>query len=286
MKLTRISLVAKNGIERLRRQGIEPDLDDIACLHDYGTRLEHPPGAPSLSVLGDPVKVGNVILWPWSIGAERWFRERAQRWFSAIPEMELYAMAFSFAMSRRPEVLVNLIDARAAAEAIRTWILSASATRQELIDAMDKLLPDPPAPGAKEKLCPECHRPDPAADSAEQDALDLPPVLSDPLFQDLIARLMKAFPGTSMEFWTWSTPEALSLRFLAKFVRQLDGESGSEFAASEHMAATHNFETALRMIRDKHLARRKRAEGPRNDAGSVGTPVSGSTEGGKQCPMN
>jgi hypothetical protein len=144
---------------------------------------------------------------------------------------------------------------------------------------MDQLLPDPPAPGAKERLCPECHRPDPAADAAKQDALDLPPALSTPLYNDLIGRLMKSFPGTSMEFWTWSTPEALTLRFLAKFVRQIEGDSGSEFAAAELMNATHTFEIALRMIRDKHLARQKRAEGAPDASRRAGTPGSGSNEG-------
>jgi len=258
VRLARLSLTAKNGVDRLRGQGIEPDADDIAAIHELGKRLENPEGLPGLSVLGNPIRAGNCTLWPWSIGAERWYYRRALPWFEDLPEVQLYAIAFSLYYSHKPEVLVDIVDMKEAKKAIQLWASHCGATRNELASAIDKLMPDDIDPPKKEDVfCPECARKMPAED-VDQDEDNLPDDLDETSFMDICEILIKAYPGTTLEDWLWSTPKALSLRFLERHVPQ--GAQEEVDSAKPLMRATHRFETGLRMIRDKHLARRAREE--------------------------
>lgn len=258
MKLSRLSLVAKNGIDRLRAQGIEPDFDDVACLHDLGKRLERPDGSPVLSVLGNPVQAGNVTLWPWSIGAERWYNQRAAPWFRQLPELEFFALVFSHVNARCPEVLVELITAKQAAAAISAWVQTSNASRKELVAAIDQLLPAPEC-SAKKRYCPECGERWRDQEDLEEEAAALPPSLDDSTFLDLIGSLVRAFPGTTFDWWTWSSPAALTLRFLNAEIRR-NRAQGETDSRSPLMMATHAFESALRAIKAKHEARKKREE--------------------------
>ena len=254
MKLASLSLTAKNGLERLKKEGITPDFDDVITMHDLGKRLENPEGLPGLSVLGNPVTVMGCTLWPWSIGASRWYYNRAVPWFDDLPEIKLYAIAFSHYYSHRPEVLVDLVDAKEAKAAIQAWANVCGATRTQLAEAIGRLAAQEEASASvEEKVCPECNQV-----ILEDDKADLPPDLDETAFFDLCSILMKAYPGTDMEYWLWSKPQALSLRFLHSHneANQEDGQTVN----SAQMKATHSFEVGIRMIRDKHLARRKREE--------------------------
>ena len=258
MKLSRLSLVAKNGIDRLRAQGIEPDLDDVITLNDLGRSLERPEGLPSLSVLGNPVVAGNAVLWPWSIGAERWYNQRAASWFSCFPDFTILALAYSHAMARNPGFLASIITMEQAKAEIQSWVMTSNATREEIVDALDKLQA---APGPKkgDVYCPECRQRWHEKEEREEEFSSVPDSLNDSEFFDLLAILVKTFPGTTFEYWTWTTPQALTLRLLSQTIRR-ESMAGTLDSRSPQMVATHAFETGIRAIRDKHLAAKKRAK--------------------------
>jgi len=251
-----LSLVAKEGVFRLRGQGIEPDLDDVAALHELGKRVERNEGAPSLSVLGNPVRAGNCTLWPLTIGAEQWLNGRALPWFEGNGTLEFYACAFAYAMARTPEVLIELVEAKQAAKVVEAWAGDCSATRDELSDALDKLLPEESVPGKEDKFCPECMQ-DWPPDRPDEDPNLLPPELDQGAYFSLIESLIKTYPGTTMEYWTWTPPQSVAFRLLQASADS-DANSNGQVSSGSNMQATHRFETALRSIRDKHLARAKR----------------------------
>ena len=253
MKLAKLSMIARNGIERLEKQGIHPDHDDIVSLHVLGCRLEHPDGQTGLSVLGNPVMAGSAILWPWSIGAERWFHDRACVWFEGNGDMEFFALCYSHAMAKQPNVMQGLLTRQDAIRAIQLWVQGCDATRNELTAALEILIPDR-KPSNKVRTCPTCNQ------YIHEEVDDsVPPDLDDGVFFDLCARLMKCFPGTTMDYWLWSTPQALTMRYLERHAR---GEMamGNNVERDAQMMATNAFEIAMRMIRDKHLAAKKLEE--------------------------
>jgi len=264
VKLSRLSLVAKNGLDRLRAQGIEPDLDDVIALNDLGRRLERPEGSPALSVLGNPVTAGNAVLWPCTIGAERWYRQRAEPWFSKLRDYQTFALAYSHAMSMNPGFLASIITMEQAKQEIQAWVMACNATKEEIVDALDKLIPSHD-PKKGEVYCPECRQRWYEKEERDEEYHDAPDSLNDSEFFDLLAILIKTFPGTTFEYWTWSTPQALTLRLLSQTIRR-ESMAGTVDNRSPQMMATHAFEVGIRAIRDKHLARRKREQEASKDS--------------------
>lgn len=257
MKLVRLSTLARNRIELLRAGGIDPDYEDVLTLHYLGKRLEDPDGTPGLSILGNPVKVGNITLWPWSIGAERWYNTRAAKWYSDDPTMLFSALVFSLAYSNDPGKLKNLFIEDETTRVIDDWLDSLTATRTQIVAAVDKLMPERDRP-AKVKVCPECQRPMPTDDADDFENLDED--LDDTAFLGICEMLMKAYPGTTLEYWQWSTPKALTFKILDRYIERESEKAGSKSTISAQMRATHAFEVAARQIRDKHLARQNRAK--------------------------
>ena len=258
MKLPRLCLVAGGAIERLKRQGVEPDLDDIIALHELGKRLENPKGQASLCVTGNPVRVGNATLWPLSIGAERWLNGKALDWFDGDSAVSLYAVAFAYAMSKTPEVLQELVTAKQAIEAVNDWANQCGATQDEISDAIEQLLPEEKPPGKNDKVCPECLQAMPPEGPREDPEL-LPAEPDEPQYFEMIEKLLKYFPGTTYDYWIWTPPAAVSFRLLNAAIMN-NAEGVTETANSPHMQATHRFETAVRLIAEKHAKRKERAE--------------------------
>lgn len=268
MKLPQLSLMARAGLERLTRAGVVPDWDDVAALQALGLAMERPEtGGPALSVLGCPVKVGNVTLWPWSIGAGRWYKERAAAWFAEWPEVDLLALAFSHCNSHSPAVLSALVTREETVKALTAWAEQCGATVKELSGALDCVLPPGGPDGKGVKACPECGRR--LNDNTEA---DLPPPPDSAQWLDLVGALMQAFPGTGREYWTWTEPESGSMRLLRLYSARQRAMGAEMDGTSPVMLATHAFESALRQIKAKHGARLARAavSGPGNDTASPG----------------
>ena len=241
MRLAKLSLIAQSGVNRLVATGITPDYDDVIALQELGWALSNPEGLPCVSVLGNPVRVGNCDLWPWSIGSERWYRLRAQDWFGDDNEFLLYSLAFSHAQSREPAILRALTNPKDALAAVEAGL--------EVFYTEDSV----PSQADYSRTCPECmqERPDLPTKDDEGQLLD---TLDESAYFDVIGRLMAAYGGTTLDYWTWTPPTAVSFRLLSTALSADDTTGGGRSA----MAATHKYETGLRFIRDKHLARKRR----------------------------
>lgn len=87
--------MAKEAVEELRADGIEPTLDDITDLIDAARKVQEPSRRTSPWYEGDPVRVGpnGPTLRPLSIQAEEWFDFVV----SVLANDKLRAAAFCYA---------------------------------------------------------------------------------------------------------------------------------------------------------------------------------------------
>ena len=266
MKQSRLSLLARNRIEVLQKQGFDLDLDDIINLHYAGLKLEAPDGLPDLSVLGNPIQCGNVILWPLSIGASIWYNRRAAVWFASSPELNIYALAYAYAHAYKPEILHGLINQGDASKAVSEWAKTVTATKDELLNALDQLMPELTI-DRKTKICPECQQvvhPEKTADDVCPDS-----DFDETSFVDVIASLMLAYPGKDYAYWAWQTSQSLALRLLDRANRRELAKNGQIDPHNPQMVATHNFEQTAHRIKAKHEARRNRQIPCDDGAGAV-----------------
>jgi len=164
-------ILSRNGynkIRELRARGIEPDLEEIAWLHELGKRVDNPSTSERMDLIGRPVKAGNVWLWPFTVMSHIWYSDFALPWFRASEHVTNYALAFALAHGRgvpipdtvtRPwserivrrllgihetRTLADLHDRTEALAAVVAWRAQLQCTRDELEAAVSAALQDDP----------------------------------------------------------------------------------------------------------------------------------------------
>jgi len=121
-----VSDVAAAEIAALREQGVNLSPGEIVLLNALGHEIETPENVATLA-RGCPVPVGGVVLWPFTLRGNDWFR----RWSGAGNiHWQTFALAYALAHGRDelPEADVS--------KAVTAWANKLSCTRQELVEAI------------------------------------------------------------------------------------------------------------------------------------------------------
>ena len=149
---------AQTEIERLWREGKQPTPAEILLLNHLGLRIETP---TSNSRLSAGVRVGNVMLRPWTLAGACWYSQVACRLFHEEDMLE-WCLAFALASGDAPEAFETAQDYDGARDAVMGWAMRCGATRRALTHAMTSVAPEiewphrPKPPGGKgRKLTPE-----------------------------------------------------------------------------------------------------------------------------------
>lgn len=138
--------ITQDEVSRLRSRGIEPSLNELAELIEWGRRVERPPLRTNPLLARAPVAVGcsGLLLPPLTVQAELWM-DHALQWFTS--RTHVYAIAMAAAIGNKAGAFDGLYRQADGVAAVSTWAKACPARYEELADAVDIILgnePDPP----------------------------------------------------------------------------------------------------------------------------------------------
>jgi len=140
--------IARHEIGKLRSDGIEPTLDELAEIIELGRRVENPRCNLSPMVEPEPLYLADRVLWPLTLQAEEWF---ATMGGSFAGEFGLCAVCYAAQHGRETGAFVPLYTMRAAMEAVRAWRAGCTATIEEVAEAAERLTGHAPREESKRK---------------------------------------------------------------------------------------------------------------------------------------
>ena len=137
-----------------KRLGIEPSAEDIIALYEACNRCDAPFQKSNLALIGAPVEVGGVNLWPLTIGASIWLDEYAFKWWGKSNTLMHWALVFAFVKGYEQDVFIELITESKAHKAIKETCLQFACNEKELENAIDQLTHKKPITGKPETVTP------------------------------------------------------------------------------------------------------------------------------------
>ena len=196
----RLHKLAEDAISELAKDGVVCTPDDILWLQDAADHAIRPTRADEIAFLDMPVRCGDVLLWPLSIGARIWLKNYGRPWFDHTGQEQII-LAYCMAHSRHPEVFQSLTSQFKTNYRVFKWASFIRASKRELNEAVahcitpeDYDMVDVSGPTPSE-------RPEHASD-----------------YGDCIALLCN-FYGESPSHWLWNVGESVAAGMLNKISR-------------------------------------------------------------------
>jgi len=280
MSKTIMHRLAKEAIRRLRLEDIEPTLDEIIWLNNLANRTEIVVDAGLL--LFKSKKVGNIEIYPMTIGARVWLLEIAFKWFSSEADQVLsdLSILYAYSNSRSPE-LFDFPDQRAARKAILKWAEKINSTEEEIKNAFVNIDEDSTNQYADVQGITIVLDLINQIKSNPQNlnltkAFKYTKVLDESQGQGqgqgnkentwsipYIAMLMHYYPSKTEEQWLWDTSEDICFELLhqAQEMEKGEDDKGKADPNDPSILAFNEFQKALTYIRSYHAARRTITKG-------------------------
>jgi hypothetical protein len=139
MPRPRLNLPTKAALEKLAVAGVQPSHEQVLWLHELGMAVQMPAGIDR-HLAGFPVRVGNVTLYPPTIGCSTWFCDYAVPWFEGQAHMADLAMAFALSNATHPDVLYRMTTAKDATATLKGWKRNLSCTWEDLLAGIDEIM--------------------------------------------------------------------------------------------------------------------------------------------------
>ena len=207
-----LNLHAQRAVDELSdKHGIKCDLEESLWLDRLGENIDSPPGASNLHLIGRPARCGNVILWPFTIGAAIWWRECAGIWFEGKGQ-EVFVMAYALAHSREPEKFEMCRDYRTTKKIVKKWSRRLGATSAEMEYAID-VVGDSMDSGNPPDILPK-------PKTKEEEEEEIKRGERSGLLLDAVAELALCYGG-GLDYWTWGIDRDTALHKLA-ICRQIE----------------------------------------------------------------
>jgi len=249
----RLHPLAREAIDELTANGINPTLDESIWLNDLARLIEHPDVGTGLSA-GCPARAGNVWLWPLTVAGSTWHSHMAPL-FDGQDDVQARLLSFALAHGRTVGAFDGLWSYGAARGAVREWFKSVHCTDDELILAVNAVLAqDGEGETELDPDHPQAEKQDPGpADTGSND--QAPPNAPD--WSETIALLCSAVSGPP-ELWE----SRVSRRFLLTQINTLNKQNSAAGEAPDpcdpHIVASRNLLRAQMNIEHRH---RKASEG-------------------------
>jgi len=141
--------LAAAAVKELEGRGYPAAVEDVLWLHRLAKRVDRPFGADRIRAAGLPVRCGNLLLWPFTIGAGQWYSEVGFPLFGES-RLGIFVLAFALAHSRQPKVFEPLTTYRAIKAAVHRWKRTIGATLAEVTEAVAELIDVPMQEGDQE----------------------------------------------------------------------------------------------------------------------------------------
>jgi len=145
-------MVSSDLTEMMARTGhalAVEDCEHIVRLNDLAHRYADPT-ADGWDVSAMPVRAGNLLLHPLTIGAAKWIEDCVVKWFSDNPLLCELGVGFALCHSREPEVLYAVNRKTDAIRTLGKFWMRCACTIGELNEAITRLMPETTSSGEAE----------------------------------------------------------------------------------------------------------------------------------------
>ena len=224
--------LARAEITDLRADGIDPTADEIVWLNELAIEVESPAGRVPYHCAGEPVRMGNYTMWPFTVASAEWWARVANGKAFVTPDGSRNALAFCLCNGRTPDVFADLLTVDDAREAVNKWVMRCGATADERNAAILRCVPeigDPHVLRGKN---------------------DKPPA---PDASDSMVAELEAGTGLSGDYWR-AQIQSHAVKCLRAVYRQaaMGMGGGSDDSAAEYREQMHRFMLASNAIRKAH----------------------------------
>lgn len=126
VKKPRIMALYVSACKECAAAGVDMSPEDYAWLYDAACRAVDC-GRESTFLLDPPVKVGNVTLYPQTLGAMLWWKQYGEKWFcSACDEDQVVAIAWMLSHARDKNKILAMTSRRRFIRELVKWQLGVS----------------------------------------------------------------------------------------------------------------------------------------------------------------
>jgi hypothetical protein len=221
--------MASQEFEALRQSGAAISLAEAVELNVLGLAVEEPDGEVADWFRGEPVRCGNVTLWPFTVAGYMWYFRHAVRHYDTASGRSL-ALAFALAQGRTPDAFADLFTRKEIFRAVNRWGLRCGATLDELDSAVARVL-------------------------AVREIEDKTRELSRNV--DYYQLLSNAVAGSGLGFDYWARQSLNNLRDGLRAIRaQASAGALGADDVDDYRAASHAFMTAVESLRIKYAPQR------------------------------
>jgi len=184
----------KKALQRMVNAGVvlDPlnDLDDLIRLNELAYEVTNPDATCGIAaLLNEPIILGNTKLYPMTLGAYLWIREKLLVWFDERDEIADLGIAYALAHAHDPEALTGIPNAAKARRRIMRWSRASTAPAAELAKALMTLT-------KADQVA------DHVEDAAQKDE-DADEGLSSADCGPVIALLCREYENASPDYWIW-----------------------------------------------------------------------------------
>ena len=137
----RVNLLYESAVKELKAAGVDITPDEYVWLYEAAKKAINGSGSECPAFIEIPVTIGDVTLWPMTIGAMLWWSRYAEEWYANDKTMQIIAMAYCMAHAKEPETILNLNSKAKADIALVAWqaTTSSKCTLGQLSWAIDKV---------------------------------------------------------------------------------------------------------------------------------------------------
>ena len=182
-----LSVLSREYLKQLRAEGGKPTDEEIIQIYELGKQASQV--FESSLLLFQYTMVGNLRVYPLTIGAKLWLEE-AGRWWEGDDTMQALAIVYASCHSREPERF-QFDNPRQAKRAIKKELRKANATEDEIATVLDELQRQQESKGGKEDL-------------------SFIPYLS----------MLMAHYGKDVDYWLWSVTDDVAADMIKEIVKQ------------------------------------------------------------------
>jgi hypothetical protein len=229
-KIPKLSLNAYKELELCK---ITPTVDEIIEIYELGKKAQEYVHDSKLLMMAFK-EVGNVRIYPLTLGARIFIEEIVKDWFADNETMISLALVYSFAHSREPDKFIfdSQDDARIK---ITNWARAVNVTQTEIERAIFEFAIDEKIPPMKEdpefllkKLVNKIEK-DEKVDLAEYKSyLSKEDSDDDTSVIPLLSYLMRQYPQLTEEDILWNTPDEMLYKLMVEAKKE-DSKGKTEF---------------------------------------------------------
>lgn len=141
VKKPRVSLLYESAIAECKSAGVELTPEEYIWIYEASRRAIDGAGNECPSFIDLPVTIGNVTLWPMTLGAMMWWNSYGDKWYSEDKNTHVIAFAFCLANAKEKDLFSEMNSKVKADLKIVAWQskTSSDCTITQLAWGIDKL---------------------------------------------------------------------------------------------------------------------------------------------------